>query len=127
MIVAAEQIYHFTVARKPFSWQRVARKGGVTYVPQETRVAQEYVIRSFQNAYPGASAEPLTCRLRLLLYFYMTARYQQDIDNLAKLVMDAGNGFIWKDDQQIDVLEARIVVRKIEIPRTEVFVFALEG
>jgi Holliday junction resolvase RusA-like endonuclease len=125
MMERGTEIYHFTLDRKPFSWQRVIPNGGKPYLPRDTVMAKEHVVRAFQNAYPGATAEPLTGRLGIRMVFYMRQRYQQDIDNLAKLVLDAGNGLIWKDDQQFDAMDLRIMVRKDEEPRTEVFVFEL--
>lgn len=119
-------IYHVIIPGTPHSWQRVGRsRTGQAFTPRETKEAKTIIARAFQHAYPGCSAEPLTGRLGVRLLFFLRTRGQQDIDNLAKTVLDAGNGVIWRDDSQIDLLDVEIVCQPNEEPCTELHVFAL--
>jgi len=45
-----------------------------------------------------------------------------DLDNMVKLVKDALTGVFWRDDSQIDALDARKCYG--DMPRTEVFIDA---
>lgn len=51
-------------------------------------------------------------------------RRQPDLTNLLKAVEDAGNGFLWKDDSQIELLVGEIVAWGDEVVRPEVMVLA---
>lgn len=43
-------------------------------------------------------------RYKVTLHFYTTKYRAGDCDNLSKAVLDALNGIIWKDDDQVDEL-----------------------
>jgi Holliday junction resolvase RusA-like endonuclease len=45
--------------------------------------------------------DPWTGDLAIILRFYRSDRRALDYDNLAKMIGDAGNGILWKDDAQI--------------------------
>ncbi|UXR73317.1 RusA family crossover junction endodeoxyribonuclease [Staphylococcus sp. IVB6238] len=62
-------------------------------------------------------------RLREKLLSYK--RTKPDLDNLLKTVLDAGNGKIWKDDNQI--VEIRTFKKYDYIPRTVLIIEELEG
>ena len=48
---------------------------------------------------------------------------QKDIDNMAKAVLDAGNGVLWIDDRQVARIHAEAIVgRQGEMPRVELIV-----
>lgn len=73
------------------------------YTDDKTAQAELDVGWAFKAAYPGH--EPLDCPLSVLMMFCTdkdrTDRTSADIDNYAKLVMDALNGIAWVDDRQI--------------------------
>jgi Holliday junction resolvase RusA-like endonuclease len=51
-----------------------------------------------------------------------------DLDNIAKAVLDAGNGVLWEDDRQIAALQlAKIVGAQHEPPRVELLCEKLES
>jgi crossover junction endodeoxyribonuclease RusA len=75
-------------------------KRGHTYTPAQTAQA-ESVIRTLARAQGWT---PLTGRLSVALVFRTDTR-RGDVDNLAKLVLDALNGVAWVDDRQIDDLD----------------------
>jgi len=49
-----------------------------------------------------------------------------DVDNYAKLVFDAFNGFIWPDDKEVVWLEATKAFCDDRGPRVEIVVFRVE-
>ena len=72
------------------------------YLPKsnvEFREKLQWILRS---AFPG---KPFENPLSVTLHFYKptktTAKNYGDVDNLAKAVLDAGNGILWLDDSQI--------------------------
>lgn len=84
-------------------------KTGHTYTPAATRDAESTVTAQFLSlAYPDM---PFRKPLSVVIDFYFSRprsrkheRYhttRPDLDNLAKLVLDCGNGIIWEDDKQI--------------------------
>lgn len=87
---------------------RVTRHG--TYTPKATREA-EARIRAAWDAEHGHLGEPdASARFGLQVTFWRKARHRRDVDNLAKLVMDALNGApgAWADDYQVEHLVARV-------------------
>lgn len=80
---------------------------GHHYTPKKTREATAIVQQAMRCEYRG---KPLECPIILTLEFGFarpksnkTKHHLQkpDLSNLIKLVEDAGNGIIWKDDKQI--------------------------
>jgi Holliday junction resolvase RusA-like endonuclease len=55
---------------------------------------------------------PVACTIRVQLLraksnktLLPTSRNTSDVDNWAKMILDAGNGSLWKDDAQVVALE----------------------
>ena len=63
--------------------------------------------------------KPMRGSIILVLDFYRKTRGKVDLDNLAKTVMDAGNGVVWEDDSQIIDKHTRKFLGCAE-PRTEI-------
>ena len=85
---------------------RMARSGAV-YTPQATRRAEATVSALVRRAYTG---KPYDGPLSVSLTFWMPRpkrcprtlpTVKPDLDNLAKLILDACNGLVWIDDSQI--------------------------
>ena len=113
----------FFVAGKPVAKARprVGKHG--TYTPANTREWEELVAWS-AKAKMGAT-EPMQERLRVHLVFFGASKIS-DLDNLAKSVLDAMNGLVYKDDSQID----RLVIERSGIdpltwPGVNIGVFVL--
>ena len=84
---------------------RMSRHGHA-FTPSRTRVA-EREIASFVQAHMGAHAlSPATGKLQVVLGFARATERRCDLDNLAKLVLDALNGVAFVDDSQIVLLTA---------------------
>ena len=82
---------------------RVVR--GHAYTPAATVVA-EHRIAFLARA---VGARPIECPVAVRAeFFFKDGRARADIDNLAKLVLDALNGVAFKDDRQVVSLEATI-------------------
>lgn len=95
-----------------------------TYTPQESIDAEKVVGMALLAA--GARRPETEARLEVELKFYTATAVRGDVDNLAKLVLDAANGLVWKDDRQVMRLTAEIVERDHR-PRTEIVVLRRPG
>ena len=93
----------------PKARARVLSRG--TYTPKRTREAEERV-RSYLAASRWWTRWPVQGRLRVELLFFTTSKRRTDLDNLAKLALDASNGAVWVDDSQIDDLH----IRRVRVP-----------
>lgn len=95
----------FTIPGEPVPKGRPRVANGHAYTPERTRTATEAAQWAMKRAMKGK--RPLTDDVALTLDFQGgKAMLRADIDNLAKLVMDAGNGILWEDDRQVKVLVA---------------------
>ncbi len=115
-------VLDMTVPGNPIPWRRVRRGAqGQSYVPADVVNAENvFGLMALSAGVRTCEEGPLT----ITATFYRDNRRAVDIDNLFKLVMDAGNGVVWKDDSQ--VVEAHLSKRlDRENPRTEVTVWRL--
>lgn len=91
----------------PKARPRVMR-GGWTFTPKKTRDAEQlvrfYAGMALKVAKDAAWGENFIDRLSMTILFF-GARKNADIDNLAKTVMDSLQGFLFKNDCQVDHLE----------------------
>lgn len=99
---------------------RVLRSGR-TYTPKETQEAEEAIRWHLRSIGARPDSDHF---LRVEIEFRNSTNHRRDIDNLLKLVLDAGNGFAWGDDWQIVELEVR-VERGRASPGTDLRVIAL--
>lgn len=125
----------FTIQGNPVAKgrPRFARRGNfvATYTPKNTAQAENEIQREALSHI----SEPITEPVELSIVFYMaiprsTSKKRSeslknaphvkrpDVDNLAKLVLDALNGIAWKDDSQ--VYSMSVEKRYSDNPRTEV-------
>lgn len=101
-------------------------RGGHTYTPTSTRVAEEAVAAEWQAKSGGLVAPahvPVTVEIvierelpkgRPKYLRRESDTFKPDIDNVAKLVLDALNGVAWADDAQVTRLYVRKADRKRE-------------
>jgi Holliday junction resolvase RusA-like endonuclease len=111
----------FTVPGQPIPKQRARVVGRHAYSPRRTRDAELRIAQRLVVTHPHL--RPSVARLRAVLRFHIKGQ-RGDADNFGKLVLDAGNGRIWRDDAQIDQLDVS-VVRSDPEPRTSVEVWEL--
>lgn len=75
-----------------------------TVTPAKTFAAEEVIRWAVKDQNPGLM--PTAAPVSVVLCFY--GDRLGDIDNLQKLVLDACNGVVWKDDRQVRHIEADI-------------------
>lgn len=99
---------------------------GVAYTPAETKTWEEYL--GYQMNVVMHQFTMVTYPIKVRIVFnlpYSQKNKHGDIDNLAKSVLDAGNGIVWKDDRLIKQLHVYIAFS--EFPDVTVQVTELEG
>ena len=89
------------IGGEPLPKERPRAAQGRAFTPKRTRDAEKRVLDAFRAAYPDV--DPLTGRLLVDVKFYRRTRRGVDLDNLAKLCLDALNGVAYRDDEQIDI------------------------
>lgn len=113
-------IYSFVVPGKPQgkARPRFDSRRKVTYTPQKTKIYEELVRSSFIVNYKGAVPLEGAIRARIIAFFPIpksaTKSVQEamadgeiyptvkpDLDNIVKAVLDALNGYAYKDDAAI--------------------------
>lgn len=96
---------------------RCTKKGVIT--PEATVRAEAEIGWIWKDRY---GLDPWATPLRVTLTFLEGPRQQaQDIDNLAKLVLDALNGIAWVDDKQVLALQVELYRNRAE-PQTRILV-----
>lgn len=88
-------------------------RGGDAYTPKLTRDYEMAIREAFENA-PGRPQEPFSGPIAVCIMTYRQLpkstpksviseqdTHKPDIDNIAKIVLDALNGVAWEDDAQV--------------------------
>jgi Holliday junction resolvase RusA-like endonuclease len=113
----------FTVEGEPMSKARArVTKTGHAYTPKATVDAEQRV----KEAFGVTACEGFSKNVGVELAFFQGTRARKDIDNMAKLVLDALNGVAWADDVQVSCLLARRVYVRKDRARTTVRIFETE-
>lgn len=112
--MGAGGVVRLTIPGQPVGKGRPRFSNGHAYTPAKTVAAE----RAIQLLARVAGIKPLTGRLAVRLRFVCETT-RGDLDNFAKLVLDALNGIAWADDRQIDDIAA---LRSFDWanPRTEI-------
>jgi crossover junction endodeoxyribonuclease RusA len=113
-----------TVPGDPQQKERPRFGQGRTYTPAKTSNA-ELVIRTLASS-SRRGRPPTQAPVGMALEFYRATNHRADVDNLAKLVMDALNKVIYFDDSQVQELFVRVHrgVGRTKA-RTEIYVWGL--
>jgi len=92
-----DRVVRFTVPGEPRSKQRprVTSKG--TFTPKETMEAE----RKVRDHWRALNEEPFQYHVLVELEFYNGNKRRRDLDNMAKLVLDALNGEAYDDDFRV--------------------------
>lgn len=98
----------------------VVTKHGNTFTPKTSLDSQRLVGAGFIQANPGWVIEP-TARWAIFVLYWPPNKRRQDVDNLAKTIMDGLTGALYQDDGQVDDIH----VRRVWEPRTHPAVGAL--
>ena len=115
----------FSVPGNPVSKERPRVEGGRARTTEKTIAGEDRIRWSFLEQCKGIEVDSRS-RFRVMLAFVATDHIGRDIDNLAKLVLDALNGLVFKDDCQVDELSARrVFVADKTLGRTDVEIYTL--
>jgi len=120
-----DHLASFTVWGEPLPKQRPRFGKGHAYTPKKTRDAETAVLDAFHLALPLWDAT--TDNVRLEADFYRKNRRAVDLDNMFKLLTDALNKVLYRDDSQICEQETRRFYGAGDKARTEVRVYLVSG
>lgn len=111
-----DRAVRFTVLGEPRSKQRprVTQRG--TFTPKET-LEQERAVR---EAWRATGEQMFEYDMVIDIDFYNSTRHRRDIDNMAKLVLDALNKEAFPDDYRVVGLNLRKLFTTSGRARTEV-------
>lgn len=116
----------FTVDMVPRGWARARTGNGHYFVDAKTKAAKDRIAHAYraqagrhpildgpvevsiQAIFPPLKKMPTWQRKLLGGETFVPKHTKPDVDNIAKLVMDALNGVAWVDDAQV----CRLVIRK---------------
>lgn len=108
---------------EPVAWERVMLRGPYMIKPKKTRAAQKRLRRRLKCIAPQLRPNARQ-RFGVQLTFHISAP-RKDGDNCEKLVLDAFNKKIWRDDSQIDELQWKMV-RQAPVPQTHFVCYVIE-
>ncbi|MFI5891956.1 RusA family crossover junction endodeoxyribonuclease [Actinoplanes sp. NPDC051513] len=91
------------------------------YTPAKTVQAEERIAWEFRRVRPGWQVDS-DSHFGVIAVFFAGGYQRRDVDNMTKLVLDALNKIVWKDDVQVSEISARIV-RGDPAPRTEIALY----
>ena len=92
-----------TVNGNPIPKGRPRVYNGHATTPKRTREYEALVRDAAAICWQG---DPTTAQVRVELRFWRGDKRKVDLDNLVKAVLDALNGVVWEDDEQIIQLTA---------------------
>lgn len=128
-----ELICDFTVEGAPVPKSRPrATSRGQMYTPDDTRAAQAHAGWIAKQAMDGKSPNDSHPILVGANFYCPVLGRRGDVDNFLKLILDACNGIVWRDDSQVVSVSATIVFPDFDDsgdprPRTEIAIYALDG
>jgi crossover junction endodeoxyribonuclease RusA len=110
------KVIRFTVYGEPRSKQRPRVTARGTYTPEGTRKAEHTI----QAAWRQTLAKPFAHQVVASIDFFNGNKRRRDLDNMAKLVLDALNKVAYADDHQIVAMELRKFFCSPERARVEI-------
>lgn len=115
-------VVRFVVVGEPVSKERARVTAKGAYTPKRTVDAEKAVRAAYRAAqHPSLSNEPhLNGYVEAEIDFYLGTKRRRDLDNMAKLVLDALNGVAYGDDVQVHTKRTRKYYTTRERARTVV-------
>jgi len=112
----------FTVIGEPVSKERARVTSKGAYTPKRTVEAEKSVRAAYRAAqHPSMTSEPhLSGNIEAEMVFYLGTKRRRDLDNMAKLVLDALNKVAYEDDVQVHSKMSSKCYTTKERARTEV-------
>lgn len=118
---------HATVLGDPISKQRprfVKYASGKVYTPKHTKEAEQNIAWTIKSSHRQI-VEDGDSMFGVRIIFHCKNHQRRDIDNMCKLVFDACNGFVWKDDVQVGELHSQVFRDCSGEPRTEILIYLI--
>jgi Holliday junction resolvase RusA-like endonuclease len=119
----------------PIAWKRAARNGSTTYDAQKKlKQALHWELLS-QDPSPKLHTDPISIHLIFSMPMPKKMKPENvgephvnkpDLDNLAKLILDAFNGVLWHDDSLIWDMHLRKYYSKNPCTRLQIMEYAFE-
>lgn len=113
-------IFSFFVPGQPRGKERPRHKGNITYTPKKTKEYEELVVKCFTDKYPKfiPIEGDMPVRVEIIAQYKIPKSLSKvkkaliaegnvyplvkpDCDNIGKAIMDALNGYAYKDDKQV--------------------------
>src|SRR5215471_3002886 len=118
-----------TIARckipgEPHAWERAGRDGFRTFDTKANKEAKKTIQQFLKLANPNIDRNPEFGNFGCI-FLFATNNKRSDVDNLAKLILDACNGFVWKDDRQVVELYVRVERMPAADPETQIFIYRM--
>lgn len=88
----------------PKARPRVVAGGRRTFTPEKTAAWESTVGAYALQARQRAAAWPLDARYAVTIEAYRD--FRGDLDNMVKSALDGCNGILWRDDAQVDGIQA---------------------
>lgn len=106
--------FYAVINRAPYSWRRHAGQGATAHTPKRMR-AEKAALRDllrlelnrWERAYGGEW--PADAYYRATIFPGVT-RFASDVDNYAKMVLDAAQPALWQDDRRVVDLHCQQVL-----------------
>lgn len=119
------EVFVIQLPGQPQSKQRPRLGKGVIYTPNGTRQAERAIGLLFKSKFPGHRPDKKN-RFGIRILFQCGPQHGRrgDVDNMAKLVLDALNGVLWKDDSQVAEICAK-VIKKVDHPSTTIYAYTI--
>lgn len=115
-LTANVRYIEFTVPGQPIPKARARVVRGHAFTPETTAGHESVIVAEARNA--GVRGEPdAKAQWEIVCWFYRKGQRRADLDNLLKTVLDALNGVVWADDNQIVAIKA-YKRREDKLPRT---------
>lgn len=111
---APEKAVQFTVNGEPRSKQRARVTARGSYTPAETKNAEQLIAHAFRQT----QTAPFEFQVLVEIDFYNGNKRRRDLDNMAKLVLDALNKVAYPDDYQVVELNVRKIFTTPDRART---------
>lgn len=106
----------FVLPAEPTGKERPRLGKGWTYTPQATVNTEARIGWECRSQNPGLRVDDGTTRWSVEVDALRTSRRRLDLDNVVKVVLDALNGVVWKDDSQVKRINAREWIAGRDLP-----------
>lgn len=109
---------------EPTTWKRAGGRGRTRFTPEAMRTAQINLRWQFKAIAPNMKVDEVS-RFGFQATFQISRR--GDGDNFEKLILDAFEGFIWENDEQVDEGQWRKDRSKDKPPGIHLIVYTISA